>query len=343
MMYGTKMPDQLTGMPEEFPFVFSSAYARFLERRGEGIVRVMETVVKGNKVWLPLKVKKNPLMYWGQFLYPPLNENGSFLEQEEEKVVLQDVLAFLREENKIARLIQPPNFAIFQNAPEGSRSAPFGTYRVGLEGRSTEELFQGLHGKHRNVIRNAQKKGAQVKHGREMIPVFYQLFRDTMDRNNMYAEPLDWFLDFFGALGDEQVFCGVAFDEAGEPLAGIFVPFTRFGAFYLHGGTAETVGLTGAMNLLHWRAIERFVERGVKMYDLVGARLSDVSGTRAEGIQRFKKRFGAELKEGVIWKSDLEPFRCRMLDFVNKSRGMLKGRMSLGDIIDQENQKLRRG
>ena len=215
-------------------------------------------------------------------------------------------------------------------------AAPFGTYELDL--RLTEdELWKGLHSKHRNVIRNAEKKGGEVRSGIEEVNTFYQLYVETMNRNGMFFEPLSYFKELVD-IWNKHIYCAVVYSN-GEPQGAVFVPYSNEGAYYVYGASAEKITLTGAVNYLHYQLILELKERGVNKYDFVGARLSDVSGTRLEGIQKFKSRFGGALKEGLIWKMDINPSKCRIYDIALKTKLKLKGLENKGDIIDQERRK----
>ena len=48
---------------------------------------------------------------------------------------------------------------------------------------------------------------------------------------------------------------------------------------------------------------------GVKKYDFMGARLNVEKGSKYESIQKFKQRFGCELKKGVHWEAQFNPLK----------------------------------
>ena len=241
---------------------------------------------------------------------------------------------FLLEKKMAHRITQPENFAIFKSVPRYSISSPFGTYYVNLENYTEEELFEKLHSKHRNVIRNAEKHNVVIKYGKECIDDFYLLYKQTMKRSNMFCQDISYFFDFYAYL-NSSIICGVAYYND-SPQGGIFMPYTKFGAFYLYGSSAEKIEINGSINYLHWNTIKLLKQKGIKRYDFVGARLSDVSGTKLEGIQQFKKRFGAELEEGFLWKKDLDVFDCLVFDELIQFRYKLKKERPLLDIIDEE-------
>ena len=74
-------------------------------------------------------------------------------------------------------------------------------------------------------------------------------------------------------------------------------------------------------------------EKGVKKYDFVGVRLKN-NNPALEGIFRFKKGFGGELKEGYLWKIDILPLKAKAYDLMVKLKS---GNDKLTDIIDQVN------
>ena len=95
-------------------------------------------------------------------------------------------------------------------------------------------------------------------------------------------------------------------------------------------------GVFNAMNLLHWSAMKLMKERGVKYYDFVGARINPDEGSKYEGIQRFKSRFGGELKKGYLWKMPLNKFKYKLFCWLVAAK---QGRNYCGDVIDQERKR----
>ena len=61
-------------------------------------------------------------------------------------------------------------------------------------------------------------------------------------------------------------------------------PFSNHSAYYVYGGSVPEP-TRGAMNLLHWEAIQIFRELGVKRYDFVGVRIDPEKGSKQEGLK----------------------------------------------------------
>ena len=83
-------------------------------------------------------------------------------------------------------------------------------------------------------------------------------------------------------------------------------------------------------------------KRGVKWYDFVGARINPIPGSKQEGIQRFKSRFGGELKIGYLWKYSISPLKVRLYQTYIKLKNS-RSHSYTKDIIDQENSADKKG
>ncbi|MEO6306203.1 MAG: peptidoglycan bridge formation glycyltransferase FemA/FemB family protein [Bacteroidia bacterium] len=316
---------------ENFPYFYFSAYSEFIKKtENKTIVFISDEI--GNTMCCSMW--KNKFLNLIKPVYPPLNKNAERLSPEMEIFFLEECLLFIKEEKLGDRITQPENFAIFDSAPQSSVFSKFGTYFINLARETEEQLLKNVHTKHRNVIVNAEKNNVVIKYGKEVIEDFYLLYKSTMQRSAMYCQALNYFQDFYSAMPD-NIICGVAYHND-IPQGGLFVPYTKFAAFYLYGASADKVEVNGAINYLHWNTIKFLKKQNVKRYDFVGARLSDVSGTKLQGIQQFKERFGASLQKGYLWKKDINTLKCNLFDNLITLKLKLKKAYLPTDIIDQE-------
>lgn len=235
------------------------------------------------------------------------------------------------------RIIAPPNFIVFGDCPRDSVKCNFGTYLIDLT-LPTEVLYANLHPKHRNVIRNAEKKGVVLQYGLSQLKIFYDLYQKTMSRSNLHYMPYSYFETLCTSLGENNLICGVTYWNK-IPECALLMPYTYYGAYYLFGAAVARPSVTGAMNYLHWETMKFMKSNNVQRYDLVGARLSDVSNTKLGGIQNFKKRLGGHLKKGYLFKKDLSIFKCRVYDSLVFVKREITRSKSFKDIIDQEIEK----
>jgi lipid II:glycine glycyltransferase (peptidoglycan interpeptide bridge formation enzyme) len=274
---------------------------------------------------IPYTVKTKLIFKIATFQSAPI-AISNIVTEEEERAFLNDCVRMLAKIG-VDFCSQSPTHVVFRVCPDNAISAPFGSYIVNLE-PSEEELWSGVHAKHRNVILNAIKKGVEIRFGLDQnIRCIHDIMVETMSRSKMSFISFAAFAEMISALG-KNIEVAVAYHD-GIPIGcGIF-PFSKYCAYYQYGGSVGKTPL-GAMNLLHWQAMKYFKSRDVNFYDFVGARVQPKAGSKLEGIQRFKQRFGATMKVGYLWKIPIT-YRYHIYNAVHKvkNRGMK-------DIIDQE-------
>jgi len=253
---------------------------------------------------------------------------GEELEVEEEKSFLNGAVEYFRSSG--ADIIIPATTnTIFHAYPNGAIAAPYGTYIIDLF-QPEKNLWDNMHSKHRNVIRNAIKKGVQILSGMEHVDTAYRLIRDTFKRSALPFMSYDSFMRMVKGL-DKYVRIFVA-DYQGIVQSCAVIPFSDYSAYYVYGGTCPEP-LTGAANLLQWEAFRYFRALGVKHYDFCGVRINPEKGSKQAGLMMFKERFGPRLMQGYMWKFSLNTLKSAAYSLgVRLFRG--------GDIVDAERHKL---
>jgi hypothetical protein len=251
------------------------------------------------------------------------------LEVQEEKAFLNSAMKFLR--SKRAGLVIPATTnTVFRTYPDGAAAAPYGSFIIDLS-QPEETLWKNLHSKHRNVVRNATKKGVEIRSGMEYLDTAYELIQNTLKRSKLGFMSYEAFKRFCQSL-KENVKIFVA-DYQGAAQGCAVIPFSEHSAYYLYGGSSPNP-LTGATNLLQWEAIRHFRGLGVKRYDFVGVRINPEKGSKQEGLMTFKQRFGGQLVQGFMWKYGFHPLKYAVYSLAVK---FLRG----GDIVDAERHKLK--
>lgn len=316
---------------DEFPYFYMESYGSFLHiTEDKNIIVIYDEFLNS----VVCSYWNNKFLKKLQPLYPPLTKSAQRLCEVDEKKFLDNLISFITDNKLYHRVLQTGNAAIFKTSPSGSTCVPFGTYYLDLENHTEEELLINQHHKHRYNASYAQRKGVELKYGYEVISDFHALYKQTMDRSNMYCESLNCFEELF-KYNKNNVICVVAYYN-NIPQGGLFIPFSNFAGFYVYGASSAEMTITGTINYLHWDTIKLLKLKGVKRYDFVGARLSDVTNTRLSGIQQFKERFGASLEKGFMWKIDINKFYCYLFDLLIRVNYKIKNKKPLLDIVDQE-------
>lgn len=248
------------------------------------------------------------------------------VEEGSEKRFLEDVLAKSKELG-VDLIAQPLASVLFKYVPKNTKYIDWGSYVVDLT-ISEDDVLKNMHSKHRNVIKKAMKDGVVIEETKSTEIIFNNL-KETMNRQNrsypllQELDGLKPFSKFYIAKKDGVVQgCAV-------------LPFNKYGAYYLYGGSVVRP-YTGSLNYMHYFAMLELKKIGVKKYDFMGARPNVEKGSKLEGIQRFKSRFGGELKQGYLWKYELKPIKVEFINFIQKIRFKLKSKEYLGDAIEQE-------
>ena len=207
----------------------------------------------------------------------------------------------------------------------------FGTYVVDLQ-QDVETLWKKIHSKHRNVIRRAEKNNISISFSMSHAEKVYELIKETQERSKHSFLAYEDYCNLIEALPN-NIMVVTAFD--GDEMQGCaIIVLDQRGAYYLYGGSVENPSL-GAINHMHWELMKYLKDKGVKEYDFVGARLSDDISDKLQGIQRFKRRFGGELRRGYLWKAINKNWKYRLYKFVAK----IRNRTKFVDAIDEENSR----
>ena len=251
--------------------------------------------------------------------------NGSI----DEFAFLNRVIEKAKELN-VDMIAQPLASAVFENVPDGAKSIEWGSYVVDLM-QNEDEILQKMHSKHRNVIRKAIKDGVEVKET-EDISIVYENLKETMQRLNRSYPP---FKELESLKSFSKFYIAI---KEGVVQGSAVLPYNQHSAFYLYGGSIARP-YTGSLNYMHYFAMLDMKKMGVEKYDFMGARINVEKGSKLEGIQRFKSRFGGELKRGFLWKYIYKPYKVNMIYAIQKIRYSMKGQNYLGDAIDQESNR----
>lgn len=176
-----------------------------------------------------------------------------------------------------------------------------------------DEVLGLMKPKTRYNIRLAGRKGVVVKQcGQDMLPVWYQLYRETCERNHIVLHDLAYFetvlnVDARDTLSPAETFLLLAFHE-GDPLAGIFLSISDTRATYLYGASTTRKRNLMAAYAVQWEAIRLARAKGCADYDLFGVAPYPNPAHPMYGLYRFKKGFGGHLFHRMgCWDYPLEP------------------------------------
>lgn len=315
---------------KQLPYPFCEEYIAFERSRGFGYYIICDAE---EKIFIPLKVSKRQIFYVGVFTHAPVAISGS-ISIDEERDFVNAATALSASQFKCIRIEPGSTISVFQSYPDGAKAVELGLFSVTLD-KTSDEIFAAFNSTYRNEIRNAEKAGIEVKYGKAELGAFYECYADTHKRQGAAYEPLQFFEGVFDALGEEKVMCATAYVN-GVADAAVFLIYTNYAGYYMYAGSAAKTQLKGSTKKILWDCIGRMKQQGTRQFILGGARHKNVAGTKFEGIQNFKRRFGAQVTDGYIWKIDLNTWMCTAYDLLFWLKCRLGGSAVPKDIVDSQ-------
>lgn len=315
---------------EKWPFQFLPEFSSFSLSWHHQEIRIAYDAEL--QAMMPIRFYNLKIFSHAQILFAPAR-NAEELSGEEQLMFFKKLSRSLYYNENCERLVQPHPYSVLAAHPPGSKFCEFGSYIVDLQNQTPDEILERFHPKYQKAVSHSIKHGAVIKSGPEVVSDFYATYEVTMKRIGKPYDSLEYFLNLYKYLGNDRICCAVVYDQD-VPVSGIFLIYSKYGAFLTHAGTQGESKLYGAAKLLNFETMKFLREKGVKRYDFVGVRLNNENNPELEGIFRFKKGFGGDLKQGYLWKQDLLPMKAKLFDLLIyiKSRGKKST-----DIIDQMN------
>jgi lipid II:glycine glycyltransferase (peptidoglycan interpeptide bridge formation enzyme) len=180
--------------------------------------------------------------------------------------------------NKDLRFVQQPN----------------NVYRLNLEGLDEHSLLEHFEPKTRYNIRYAMRKGVEIRVcGKEMLPAFCTLMKETALRDHFIPRSPEYFGTILDEMGD-KVRLFIAFWE-NEPIAGTLAVKYGKKVRYLYGASSNRHRNVMPNYLIQFNMIKWAMDEGCTIYDFGGI-ASDGADTDSldnplYGLYRFKKGF----------------------------------------------------
>jgi lipid II:glycine glycyltransferase (peptidoglycan interpeptide bridge formation enzyme) len=278
---------------------------------------------------IPFIFQRKLIFKWLTFTYKPI-EKKKTLTYVDQKEFLEKIVDYLKEKNLCDFINKAQAYVLFDAVPDSSDSVEYGTFKM-TTNKSDEDILMGCHHKHRSKIRKALREEVVIKDSDDILLV-YENIRNTMVRQNSVFYPSLEYLTNLKQLVPNKVKFFVS--EKQNKVQGVAVlVFDDYSGYYMFGGSIPKPA-TGAINLLHFEILKFLRENKITYYDFVGARIHVEKGSKYDGIQRFKKGFGAEMVKGYTFRSVINPYKYLLFNTLIKIYGEITGNKSL-DVISQ--------
>lgn len=216
-------------------------------------------------------------------------------QQEGMQLLLHQAKQLATKLGAIALRIEPlwaepsPLLAGFARAPVDL--LPSETLLIDLQ-PETADILRSMKPKGRYNIRVSQRHGVVTEFttDAQAIPLFYDLFWATVERQQFFGEPYGFFINLCQTLfAADMAEIGLA-RWRGEILAAILLVYWGDRATYLYGGRNPDYAHVMATYGLHWAGMQRARIRGCTVYDFYG--YSRDPNHAYFKFSQFKRQFG---------------------------------------------------
>lgn len=188
---------------------------------------------------------------------------------------------------------------------------PTNTVYVNLQ-FDENDILKRMKSKTRYNIGLSERKGVTVrKVGMDSIDIWYNLYKETAHRNNIYLNDIKYFKAVLAAkthnsLSSTDVMLLVAEYEK-QPLAAMFLIITGNRGSYLYGASSSEHRCLMATYALQWEAIKISKAKGCTEYDMFGISPRPDPMHPLYGLYKFKIGFGGELYHSLgCWDYPLD-------------------------------------
>lgn len=161
------------------------------------------------------------------------------------------------------------------------------------------QILQAMKPKGRYNVRLSQRHGIETRFitDSQGIPVFYDLFWETVRRQQFFGEPYGFFINLCQSLlSANMAEIGLA-TWRDDVLAAMLVVYWGNRATYLYGGRSGQHPQVMASYGLHWAAMQRAKARGCTIYDFYGY-TTDPRHAYFK-FSQFKRQFGGTLARTI--------------------------------------------
>ena len=157
------------------------------------------------------------------------------------------------------------------------------------------ELLANMSQKGRYNLRLSWRYGVKTSFHNDdaAIPIFFDLFYETAQRQGFLSEPYSFFIKLCQNLFREGMAeIGLA-EYNNENLVAILLIYWGDRCTYLYGGRSDRDRQVMPAYAMHWAAIQRAKQRGCQIYDFYG--YSTDPRHAYYNFSRFKRQFGGQV------------------------------------------------
>ena len=175
---------------------------------------------------------------------------------------------------------------------------------------SEDELLAAMSGNTRRKVRLAQKKGVEIRPATvEDLPLLYQLYRVTGERDKFLIRPLEYYQRAWREFMSAGLAHGLIAEYRGQALAHVILFHFGRKCWYFYGASSNEERGRMPNYALQWEAIKWAQAQGYAVYDMWGAPDVFDESDRMWGVYQFKRGFRGQLVRHIgAWDFAPQPW-----------------------------------
>lgn len=169
-------------------------------------------------------------------------------------------------------------------------------FRLDIENKIENEIFESFSSKHRYNVRLAAKKGVEVRVcGSEKAEEFGRIMKVTTERDGFRAPESEHYSKILDKFGENARLYMAYYEE--KPIAGALAVRCGDKVWFFYGGSLNSFRNLMPNYILQWEMIRWAIRSGCRIYDFRGVSGNTDKSDPLYGLYRFKKGFGGNQVE----------------------------------------------
>lgn len=255
------------------------------------------------------------------FTTESINKHNSSIE--EEKIFLNEIVNYVKKHNICDFIYKPQPGAIFRTYPENSDAFKWGTFQIDIND-DFDYMLQRLSSSQRKYVRQAIRDEAIVTIT-DNCEEIYNFCNNTLLRQKipLSINKNEFIHQYKNLYPQNMLMFKVTYEDN---IHGVLVMFfDDKNAFAEYSGSILKPK-NGSLKLLHLYAMHYLAKNyNLTNFDFIGAVPDIIEDSKEAGIQKFKREFGANIKEGYQFTVIVNPFKYFIFNLCLKTYFFIKG------------------
>ena len=255
------------------------------------------------------------------FTTEPINKNNSSIE--EEIAFLDHMQNYIKRNNICDFIHKPQPSAIFRTYPKNANAFKWGTFQLPIN-NDFDDMLTRVSSSQRKYVRHAIRDNITITKTDDFEEV-YALCNETLSRQKiqLLINKEEFAHQYKNLHPQNMIMFKATYENEVQGVIVIF--FDDKTAFAEYAGSIPKPK-NGCLKLLHLYAMQYLAQNhNLTNFDFLGAVPDIKEDTKESGIQKFKREFGAEIKEGYQFTVIFKPVKYFLFNKNIKMRLRIKG------------------